>query len=144
VTVTLESGESLELQPEEVLVEAKQREGFAVTEDSGYAVALNKTVTPELKREGVLRDLVRFIQSARKEADFNITDKISVYYQVSGDSGFAADLAEALTDPEAVRYVQAETLSTALSQGTTDNPAAFKTEEELEGAVLQLGLVRNS
>ena len=144
VTVTLESGETLELQPEEVLVEAKQREGFAVTEDGGYAVALNKTVTPELKREGVLRDLVRFIQSARKEADFNITDKITVYYQVSGDSGFAADLAEALTDPEAVRYVQAETLSTALSQGSTDNPSAFKTEEELEGAVLQLGLVRNA
>ena len=44
-------------------------EGFAVVEDNGYAVALNKTITPQLKREGLLRDVVRFIQAARKEAD---------------------------------------------------------------------------
>lgn len=145
VVVTLSDGETLELTPEEVLVEAKQKEGYAVVEDGGYTVALNKLVTPELKREGLLRDLVRSIQSARKEANFNIADKITVYYEVTQDKeGFEADLTNALADPDSVRYLQAETLSTALHQGATDNQSAFRQEVELDGALLQLGLVRNS
>ncbi len=144
ISVRLEGGEMLELQPEEVLVEAKQKEGYAVVEDGGYVVALNKLVTPELKREGLLRDLIRFVQSARKDADFNITDKITVYYRVSRDANdLVADLAAALSDPEAVRYVQAETLSTALHEGATENTTAFTQEVELDGSLLQLGLVRN-
>ncbi|HEX2915586.1 MAG TPA: isoleucine--tRNA ligase [Chloroflexia bacterium] len=145
VTVTLASGETLELTQEEVLVEATQKEGYAVVEDGGYVVALNKLVTPELKREGLLRDLVRFIQSARKDADFNISDKISVYYQVKSDAnGLAADLANILSDPDAVKYVQSETLSTALQQGASENPAAFKQEVEMEGATVELSLLRNA
>ena len=143
VDVTLESGDTLTLAPEEVLVEAKQREGFAVVEDGGYAVALNKTVTPELKREGLLRDVVRFIQDGRKKADFQISDKITVYYRVTRDANsLAADLAEALNSPDSVRYLQAETLSTAVNEG--DAPAGASTQEvELDGALLQLGLVKN-
>ncbi len=144
LTVTLPDGETLELASEEVLVEAKQKEGYAVTEDGGYTVALNKLVTPELKREGLLRDLVRSIQSARKDADFNIADKITVYYEVTRDAnGLASDLAEALADPEAVRYLGAETLSTALYPGQTDAPTAYRQEVELDGSTLVLGLLRN-
>ncbi len=143
VDVTLERGDTLTLAPEEVLVEAKQREGFAVVEDGGYAVALNKRITPELKREGLLRDVVRFIQDGRKKADFQISDKISVFYQVKKDANnLASDLAEALNSPDSVRYLQAETLSTAVSEGAA--PAGASTQEvELDGAVLQLGLVKN-
>lgn len=142
--VTLDSGETLNLAPEEVLVEAKQREGYAVAEEGGYAVALNKTITPQLKREGLLRDVVRFIQAARKEADFQISDKITVCYQVTKDANnLAADLTEALAEPESVRYLQAETLSTAVSEGSPANPAAFSQEVELDGATLQLSLLKN-
>jgi isoleucyl-tRNA synthetase len=144
MSVTLESGDTFELTEEEVLVEAKQKEGYAVVEEGGYTVALNKTVTPELKREGLLRDVVRSVQSARKDADFNISDKITVWYEVTKDAGgFAADLAEALSTPEAVRYVQAETLATALNAGQTSEASAFRQDVELEGAVLHLGLVKN-
>jgi isoleucyl-tRNA synthetase len=143
VAVTLESGDTMTLAPEEVLVEAKQREGFAVVEDGGYAVALNKTITPELKREGLLRDVVRFIQDGRKKADFQISDKISVYYLVTRDANnLGSDLAEALESPDAVRYLQAETLSTSVSEGNAPENASIQ-EVELDGALLQLGLVRN-
>ncbi len=144
LTVTLADGETLELSPEEVLVDAKQREGYAVVDEGGYAVALNKLVTPELKREGLLRDLIRFIQSARKDADFNITDKIAVYYRAVGDaSGLEADLTEALAEPEALRYVQAETLAISVQAGSANNPAAFFKEDDLDGTLLQLELLRN-
>lgn len=145
LTVTLPDGETLELTEEEVLVDAKQKEGYAVVEEGGYTVALNKMVTPELKREGMLRDLVRSIQSARKDANFNISDKITVWYEVAKDSGgFAADLTETLAHPGSVQYVQAETLATALTAGRSDNPAAFQQDVELEGALLHLSLLKNS
>ena len=145
LTVTLENGDTLELTQEEVLVEAKQKEGYAVVEDGGYTVALNKLITPELKREGLLRDLIRLIQSARKDANFNIADKITVYYTISKDtSGFEADLKEALDAPDALRYVQAETLSTGLQAGSAAPEEAFRQEIDLDGATLQLWLARNA
>ena len=47
-------------------------------------VALNTTLTEELIAEGVERELVSKIQAMRKEADFQITDRIAVYYQADG------------------------------------------------------------
>lgn len=142
VAVKLENGEEITLAPAELVVEARQKEGYTVVEDGGYLVALNVTVTPELKREGLLRDLVRSIQSARKDADFNIADRITTYYTVVQDNdGLLFDLQTTLTDPEAARYVQAETLSANLvnSPPPTD---AFVQEADLDGAILKLGLVR--
>jgi isoleucyl-tRNA synthetase len=142
LTVTLEDGTVLELLPEEVLVDAKQKEGFAVSEEGGYVVALNTTVTPELKREGLLRDFVRFVQAARKEADFNVSDTITTYYEVvEDDDNLLADLTEALGDVQAQKYVQAETLSDALVSGKPTN-GAFTQTVDMEGAKLQLSLVR--
>ena len=145
LTVTLDDGETIELTQAEILVEAQQKEGYAVVEEGGYAVALNRLVTPELKREGLLRDVVRLIQSARKDANFNVADKITVHYAVNRDANsLAADLDAALADPDALRYVQAETLTTALQSGQSDAPDAFRQEVELEGALLGLSLRRNS
>ncbi len=144
LSITLENGQSLELAPEEVLVEAKHKEGYAVIEDGGYVVALNKLVTPALKREGLLRDLVRSIQSARKDANFNIADKITVYYQIAADAnGLASELEAALADPLIIKYVQSETLSTAIHQGQSENRAAFPQEFELDGATVVLNLTKN-
>jgi isoleucyl-tRNA synthetase len=142
LSVTLPDGETLELAPDEVLVEAKQKEGYAVMEDGGYVVALNTAVNPDLKREGLMRDLVRFIQQARKDAGFNISDTISTYYAVMEDSdGVLADLADTLSDPERARYVRSETLSAALTQGEAPT-GAFTQLIDLDGASLKLGLVR--
>jgi len=143
LSVTLADGETLELAPDEVLVEAKQKEGYAVAEDGGYLVALNTAVSAELKREGLLRDLVRFIQQARKDAGFNISDTITTYYSVTEDAdGVLADLTETLSDPESAKYVQTETLSTVLNLGDAP-PTAFSQLLELDGAQLKLGVAKN-
>ena len=145
ISVILTDGETVTLAPEEILVEAKQREGYAVVEEGGYMVALNTSVTPELKREGLLRDLVRFIQDSRKNAGFNVSDKITTYYLVEADNGekLGADLEEALADASGTRYVMAETLSTALHKGDAPNAQAFSQTVDLDGAKLKLSLHRN-
>lgn len=48
------------------------------TIDTGLVVALDTTVTPELHAEGVTRDLIRAVQSARKDAGLDVTDRIAV------------------------------------------------------------------
>lgn len=142
VTVTLPDGQTITLTPEEVTIEARQKEGYAVAEDKGYLVALNITVTPELRREGLLRELVRAIQDTRKKANFNISDRINVYYAVMHDNdGLFADLQGALANDEASRYVQSETLAASLVNAAP-SAAAYVEEVDLDGAVLKLGLAK--
>ena len=52
--------------------------GWLVANDGNVTVALDVTVTPELKNEGMARDLINRIQNIRKASDFEITDKVSV------------------------------------------------------------------
>ena len=55
------------------------------TVDTGLVVALDTTVTPELHAEGITRDLVRAVQSARKEAGFEVTDRIALALQLPAE-----------------------------------------------------------
>ena len=97
----------LELSPDEVLVEASSPEGYAVAEDRGILVALDTTLTEELRREGLARELVRHIQDARKNAGFRIADRIDVFLTGSVD-------ALAAVVREWGDYIRAETLADEL------------------------------
>ena len=68
--------EDVELADVEVISE--DIPGWLVANEGNLTVALDITVTDELKREGVARELVNRIQNIRKDKDFNITDKIAV------------------------------------------------------------------
>ena len=132
--------EPLELAPTDLLVETQQREGYAVEQDRGVVVALDTTLTDELKAEGLARDLVRLIQDMRKDAGFAISDRIHTTYAVNGDGG-ADRLRAALA--QYGDYVKAETLSVALSEGPapTDSYAADYT---LDGATVTLAVQKSS
>ncbi|MFN8448591.1 MAG: isoleucine--tRNA ligase, partial [Anaerolineae bacterium] len=82
VVVTLD-GVDFEATPEEVQVLREAGAGFAVAEDSGYLVALDTTLTEDLIREGMAREVVRRVQSLRRDADFNISDHIVLMYEAS-------------------------------------------------------------
>jgi isoleucyl-tRNA synthetase len=71
-------GQQIELTPNEVEVIATARPGFVTAEEYGYVVALETTVTPELREEGLVRDLTHYIQDMRKKAGFNIEDHITL------------------------------------------------------------------
>ena len=76
VTVLVE-GSEITLAPEEILVEPQPREGWAVAEEKGVIVAIDTVITPELQAEGWARDLVRQIQTLRKEADYDLDQRIT-------------------------------------------------------------------
>jgi len=75
--LSLPSGE-VTLETEDLLIEAKQKDGFYTVSDRGITVAIDTTLTKELIEEGFVRELISKIQTMRKEAGFNVTDHISV------------------------------------------------------------------
>ena len=58
----------------------REREGFASAEENGAVVIVSSELTPELMREGLAREIVHRIQNLRKEAGFEIADRIKLYY----------------------------------------------------------------
>ncbi|MDE2687517.1 MAG: isoleucine--tRNA ligase [Chloroflexota bacterium] len=71
------------LEPDEVLVETLDKDGYAVTNEGGYTVAVSTEVSDALKLEGDARELVHGIQNMRRSADFDIADHIVTYYESS-------------------------------------------------------------
>jgi isoleucyl-tRNA synthetase len=64
------------LQPDEFELRTRAREGFAVKDGDGFAVALDTEITPALALEGEARDLIRAIQEMRREAGLQVSDRI--------------------------------------------------------------------
>ena len=77
LVLSLPSGE-VTLETEDLLIEAKQKDGFYTVSDRGITVAIDTTLTKELVEEGFVRELISKIQTMRKEAGFNVTDHINV------------------------------------------------------------------
>ncbi|MFA5948138.1 MAG: isoleucine--tRNA ligase [Candidatus Gracilibacteria bacterium] len=92
-----------ELEKDEFEVGFKGKEGFDVMSDEGVLVALDTTISEELKKEGYARDMVRVIQDLRKEADFQVNDRIYVLIEGS------ANILNAVTD--FADYIKRETLT---------------------------------
>jgi isoleucyl-tRNA synthetase len=135
VSVTLSvDGEEIALAPEEVLIRTHAAAGLAMATDKGITVAVDTTITPALRTEGLARELVRRIQVMRKDAGFNIEDRITTYSLAEGE------LAEALAAWS--DYLKAETLSTELLS-TTPPPEAYTETQTIEGMSIILGVQRH-
>ena len=78
LSVTLADGEVVEIERGDVEIITSEMPGWAVVTDGNLTVALDLTVTPELKNEGVSREIVKRIHNHRKESGFEITDRIRV------------------------------------------------------------------
>ena len=112
------------LEQDEVTIGFKGKEGFNVESAEGIVVALDVTLTDELKKEGFARDLVRIIQEMRKEADFQVDDRI--YVSIKAD-GIVRDAVEAFAD-----YIKKETLAEELQQ-SGDMESDNEKTVEIEG-----------
>lgn len=94
-------------------------------------VVLDLTVTPELEREGIARDVVRLIQQARKDADLDISDRISLTLHAS------AEVQEAVREHAA--YICDQTLASAIAYGEPQN-TAFRFDHQLDDQPISIGL----
>ena len=108
---------------------------FAGVLDGGYYVAIDTRMTPELKQEGLARELVHNIQNMRRTADFDISDRIVVWYQCD------AALQDVLTSESMGDYIRTETLAVRVEQGTPDADAHVETLK-IEGMELTIGVKR--
>ena len=120
-------------------------------------VKIDKTITPELKREGLMREVIRHVQSARKKAGLQVDDRIVLHLAVGTEpasasqpaapaapgqaqpaSDAAAQLGQALT--EHADTIASETLATMAPQHLAD--ALYHTTAMVDGAELQISLAK--
>ena len=90
----------------DVIISSQDIEGWLVANANGVTVALDVTITPELRNEGIARELVNRIQNLRKDSGFEVTDRIEV----------ALEENEKLTDAvtQNLKYIKEETLTEVL------------------------------
>jgi len=72
-------GEEVKLEKDDLLIETAQKEGYESQSDKGITVVLDTNLSDELIEEGFVREIISKIQTMRKEADFEVMDKIVVY-----------------------------------------------------------------
>ncbi|HET7387979.1 MAG TPA: isoleucine--tRNA ligase [Nocardioidaceae bacterium] len=102
-------GETVEVLAEEVVVSEHPRKGWSVANDQGETIALDLTMTPQLVRAGVAREVVRLVQEARKNAGLDVSDRIVLTWSAGGQT------AEALRENGAM--VAEEVLAVQLTEG---------------------------
>jgi len=83
-TVQVE-GVAVPLSPEEVIVTETPRAGWAVASAAGETVALDLEITPALRRAGLVREVVRLVQEARKETGLDVSDRIELWWAARGE-----------------------------------------------------------
>ena len=113
------------LEPDEVTLSLEPAPGFAAAADRGVLVVLDTALSPELVTEGRARAAIRLIQDARKQAGFEVSDRINVRYS-------AADgVADAFEQHAA--YISRETLATRLEPGLEAADGWHTAEDEIDG-----------
>jgi isoleucyl-tRNA synthetase len=78
---------------DDVVVTQTPRAGWAVATDAGETVAIDTAVSPELRREGLAREVIRLVQDARKNDGLDVTDRIALRWSAS-DADVSAALSE--------------------------------------------------
>jgi isoleucyl-tRNA synthetase len=124
-------GVEITLEGEDVLVQTESRGGLAVASDKGVTVAVDTTLTADLIREGYARDVVRSVNTLRKNAGLALDDRIRLRYQAEGE------LAESFEQFAA--YIKQETLAVQL-EASSVQAAAHQDEFVIDGQQIQVGL----
>jgi isoleucyl-tRNA synthetase len=121
----LVDGEQVEVSADEVLISERPREGWSVVNEQGETVALDLEVTPELKKAGLAREVVRTLQEARKNAGLEVSDRIRVWLSATD-----AELADALG--KHADDVAREVLATAVVQSAPEATEGLTTGSDDE------------
>ena len=122
-------GQAIELSKDDVLIEMTQKEGFVASSDKGITVVLDTNLTPELIEEGFVREVISKVQTMRKDAGFEVMDKINLY--VSGNDKIA----------DIVNKNAAQVKTVVLAQDIiTGKTAGFEKEWDINGEKVTLAV----
>lgn len=104
--------EGVAITADDVLVTRSPKEGLVVASEGAVVVGLETALTPELIAEGLAREFVSHVQSMRKEADFEVTQRIALTVETDGEMRSALEAH--------AQYVKGETLALSLEFGVCD------------------------
>ena len=130
-TLSIEvEGKPVELDSSKILVDRIEKANLKVVNEGTLTVALDSEITDDLRREGYVRDLVRGIQSLRKESGLSVTDRI--HLKVSGSG--SPDLQEACS--QFADFIKGETLAESLNWVEESDWNASNTSQVDSGEIL--------
>ena len=123
------NGEEVVLNREDLLIDTAQMEGYVSEDDNGITVVIDTNLSEELLEEGFVREIISKVQTMRKEADFEVMDKIVITYEGSekAETVFAKNADE----------IGAETLALEVKKAT---PAGYVKEWKINGEAVTLGV----
>ena len=128
-------GETLQILPDEVEVRTDAKTGLTVAQEGAYLAALSTELTPALVDEGLAREFIRRVQDLRKTLDFDIADRIKLYYQAS------EKLAGAVAAHQ--EYIMGEVLAVEIHAKAPPKDALGVEEPfTFEGEEVNLGMVK--
>ena len=107
------NGNKVELSEEDLLIETAQTEGYVTETEGDISVVLDTNLTPELIEEGFVREIISKIQTMRKEAGFEVMDKICIYVK---DNDKIVEIMKEHQD-EIMKDVLAENVVTGETEG---------------------------
>jgi len=135
VAAQIQSGQAISvaginINADDIQITVTEKEGVVAVEDRGYVAILDVTLSEELKQEGLVRDLVRHIQTLRKEADFNVDDRIELSIIASDDVMAAIAVYR--------EYLEAETLATLLENAVESAEASKEIKVGNEAIIINI------
>ena len=123
------NGQEIELFKEDLLIDTAQIEGYESVNDNGITVVLDTNLSPELLEEGFVREIISKIQTMRKEADFEVMDRIQVTYEGS-------EKAEAVFEKNST-LIAGEVLADEVVKA---EPAGYVKEWKINGEAVTMGV----
>jgi isoleucyl-tRNA synthetase len=115
------------------IFEEIRRDKVIVVREGNILIALDTHITPELEKEGLAREFVNRVQNLRKEAGFDVTDRIMIYYNAPEKIHNAV---QHLAD-----YIMTETLATSLESSMDESK--MKKDLKIDGMSLTISLEKN-
>jgi isoleucyl-tRNA synthetase len=127
-------GHEHELTADDLLLRLQPLEGYQVERQASHAVALDLAVDAELRREGLVRDIVRTVQEARKQAGLEVEDRIAL--TLGGDD----ELLDAARAHEAYLAGEVLAVTVAFAPGSSGNGEG--SSSRIEGRELHVAVAR--
>ncbi len=135
--LTLADGDQVKIVKGDYEISSEDMPGWLVATEGSLTLALDITVTDDLKKEGIARELINRIQNLRKDSGFDVTDKINVKIFADGEDG--ADIADALC--AFGDYVASQTLAKTVEAGALAD-AGNAAEVEWGDAAIRIEVVK--
>ena len=126
----MDTDAEVKLTEEDLQIFTESKAGFISASDKGITVALNTELTEELIAEGIERELVSKVQTLRKEAGFEVTDRIRIYYRADGRAKAALEAGA----------FGADVLALSVEEGSAEG---YTRDVDINGEKVTLTLVKN-